>query len=466
MRGWFIQKRFQMNSYGVILTIACLLFVFLIPPFAAPDEGHHYFASYWLADCLTGDASITDSSVITMRQEDWSLYFELSATYIDADNYQTIIENWDFFAQDTSVRSVDISDLYSLSIGGDNITVKLPTVLALVIGKALGLGAYPLFYLGRIFAAIVFVACVVAATRITPVGKQAFIAVSLFPMTLQQAASYSYDSGIIAYSFLFLALVFRMLFGTERVRTRTVAAMGIVAILLAPCKVLYSIELLLIYMIPPQRFPSKGSRLACKIGVPAFGLLLILAMRLGFIWSLLGFAAVESGSTAASAPSFTLLGVITNPVETMGMFVATLLERADVYWEGLIGFALGWSQGDLLAPAFLMCAYTVLALYVVQASDAETARIPSWARAVFAVLSTLMVLAIMLTFLLDWTPFDSAFIEGVQGRYFLPFAPLLFLAFRSNRILVSGDTVSTAIQGFAILDMLYVIRFLAMALML
>ena len=39
----------------------------------------------------------------------------------------------------------------------------------------------------------------------------------------------------------------------------------------------------------------------------------------------------------------------------------------------------------------------------------------------------------MYSMLILWTPISKDYIEGVQGRYFLPAAPLAFLAIRSNK---------------------------------
>ena len=51
---------------------------------------------------------------------------------------------------------------------------------------------------------------------------------------------------------------------------------------------------------------------------------------------------------------------------------------------------------------------------------------------VFAAL--LLGFILMASMLLAYTPADTFYILGVQGRYFLPFLPVLLLAFRTPRL--------------------------------
>ena len=51
-----------------------------------------------------------------------------------------------------------------------------------------------------------------------------------------------------------------------------------------------------------------------------------------------------------------------------------------------------------------------------------------------------MYTAVVMSMLLGWTFETELAAEGVQGRYFLPFAPLLFLLFRTKNTQRSEDS--------------------------
>ena len=74
-------------------------------------------------------------------------------------------------------------------------------------------------------------------------------------MTLHLAASYSYDSGIIAYSLLVFACLMRGFFGEQRsIGKREIIIYLIISVLLAPCKVIYSGLILLGLFVPLSQF--------------------------------------------------------------------------------------------------------------------------------------------------------------------------------------------------------------------
>ena len=45
----------------------------------------------------------------------------------------------------------------------------------------------------------------------------------------------------------------------------------------------------------------------------------------------------------------------------------------------------------------------------------------------------------MLSMLIAWTPVSSRVILGVQGRYFLPFLPVLLLALKNQTVVLTKD---------------------------
>ena len=45
----------------------------------------------------------------------------------------------------------------------------------------------------------------------------------------------------------------------------------------------------------------------------------------------------------------------------------------------------------------------------------------------------------MLSMLIAWTPVSSRVILGVQGRYFLPFLPVLLLALKNRTVVLTKD---------------------------
>lgn len=71
------------------------------------------------------------------------------------------------------------------------------------------------FFAGRIFNLLVWIILIASAIRITPVFKWMFLITALYPTSLYQGMSYSADSFSNAFSFLFFAYMFKLIFSEK-----------------------------------------------------------------------------------------------------------------------------------------------------------------------------------------------------------------------------------------------------------
>ena len=352
--------------------------------------------------------------------------------------------------------------MFSFSLGGENAIAKIGSVVGILLVKLFGLGAYLLFYLGRLLFSLFFVVLVVAAIHITPIGKNVMMGIALLPMALHLAASYSYDGSAIALSSLLIALALRAVLGEGKLDRPTMVALAIVSALLAPCKAVYVLEVGLVLFIPQKRFSSKSSAFLYK------GAVIFLAVSAAAIAKLTMITKVSAGTSTFAFPgetTFSLATLISDPLGTASLFFRTFDVSGGSYWMTAIGSNLGWLQANLGMPAFLMGAYVLALLYAVQRSDDDAIELRSWQRMLFAAVAAAVWLAVMLSMAVSWTPTSAATIQGVQGRYILPVLPLLLLAFRSRRLAASGDSFGFVLIALCLFNTLFMIRFMALALM-
>ena len=85
--------------------------------------------------------------------------------------------------------------------------------LGITIGRVLHFGSMLTFLLGRFFNLLLYTALVGLAIKVIPKGKMILFMVAMLPMSLQQAASFSYDAMINATSILVLAFTVKILLG-------------------------------------------------------------------------------------------------------------------------------------------------------------------------------------------------------------------------------------------------------------
>lgn len=140
----------------------------------------------------------------------------------------------------------------------------------------------------------------------------------------------------------------------------------------------------------------------------------------------------------------TILGDIPNSITVL---FNTFIRRSEFYFNTLWGNQLGWFQ--VYIPNTVITGF-VLVLFIAGAchtKEKELLYMPDMRfRAVNLGLSLVMFLGILAALWIGWTPVTNASIEGVQGRYILPFLPMLVLSMK-NRIFVLSKDIDRWLSG-------------------
>lgn len=101
-------------------------------------------------------------------------------------------------------------------------------------------------------------------------------------------------------------------------------------------------------------------------------------------------------------------------------------------------------------PTWIVPTLIVLAILSALKLDDDSVCLPRGMRAVLIALSAAVILAFMMTMFLTWIRGTDKIIVGVQGRYFIPILPLLFIA-ANNKTLVLKKNLD---KGIALLSVL------------
>ncbi len=436
------------------------LFSIVFAPSTVPDEMYHFQSSYKMSNLLLFVSTASDSLLV--RSDDANMIAQLFAggNLLDPGHYYGVLSS-PFFVEDPSLVPIDpVSDF---DFGSNPPQVKLASGMGIALGRLLHLGSYPTFYLGRAFNFLFFVGLVYLAMRVTPVGKRVMMAVALLPMTLHVASSYSYDAGIIGLGFLLTGLCLRAVLGSGSISRRLCVSIALVAVLMAPCKIVYVVLILAVIAIPESRFSSKKNAILYKSGVLVLSLISVSVMRMA---SLAQVAGLDVGSDELyvrgeeSGSLYTLKGILSDPVGTVLIYLRTFDSMGDMYLGTVVGRSLGWFQADLEAPWYIAVAFLfVLALSAVRWRK-DGVLISSRNRAFFICLVGAGWLAIMLSMLVGWTFDSESVIQGVQGRYLLPMLPLLLIAFQSGNLEANKDYSWKIVWLASLLDCGYLMRIL------
>jgi hypothetical protein len=302
----------------------------------------------------------------------------------------------------------------------------LPQVVAVAIGERAGLKPLVLFYVGRVTGLIAAILLTFGAIRIAPAYKFSFAAVALLPPVLFSRSTLDADQLTNGLAFLFLALVFREMAANGPVRPARIAAMALVAFFFAQAKSAYLLLPLLAFAIPERRFASPHARMRACALIALPGILATAAWMVLIKLTYFDAARYRTWSGVVD-PHAQFALIMSHPLG----FAMTLLRTifATPFLPKIMVDFLGVFGPPVTMPVLFFPALAIL-LAGALLSDAPASHgvLRSPATRVLALAIAALTIVIILTLLyLQWTAYRARVVQGFNGRYIYPLAPLAFL---------------------------------------
>lgn len=416
--------------------IATFFFAIVTPPFQAPDENQHYMKAL----------SLTQGILLTQERGD-AIGAELPRAALDihAVDFPTDVpaEQRRFDrAQRTLSAAADATRPGAAFAEFPNVASYAPSLYApgaigLSLGRAIDLPWIDAFYVGRLVNALTGLLLLIAALRLLPFGRNAMLATALLPTFAYQTGSLSPDAVINGFGFLGLSFALRT--GFMDVAPARSAALLITGPLLALCKGVYLPLIAAGLRWQQHRRDLRPGLIMAAMALGAVAFVSWMHVS-GGSQALYHIQSRKTGETMMTAPLSDQLSIIVaNPLAYAHILASSVIERAPVYALQIVG-RFGWNAILLPLLAYPL-AMLMLGAGVASGSGARFGMGQRlWWLAVAAGVALLIETAMYLT----GTPLGADYIQGTQGRYFLPLLPLVLLA------LSPADPVRGAGRLFAI----------------
>ena len=140
----------------------------------------------------------------------------------------------------------------------------------------------------------------------------------------------------------------------------------------------------------------------------------------------------SDGGMIAEQTTYSLSYLLHNPSKILAVLYGTIIGQGTYYLETMIGQYLGWLE--IILPGYIVYGfYTLIVLSAIRKVSEEHVLSAGQRLWIFLVIAGVSVL-VGAALLFDWTPIDSNYVYGVQGRYFLPMLPLLMILCKNYQI--------------------------------
>jgi len=404
MIAWYNSKQF--NVAFLFIFFCVLIISFLTPPLQSPDEPNHLKRAYLLTKgsiFLSNENSITGGKINNglLKYLDTFSYLayrpEVKVSAPSLENAKKLIWSKEETFSDLPNTAVYFPISY------------VPQALGLIIGEKANLSINDTYYFCRLLSLLATLALLYLAFQIlTP--PPIVIACFLLPMTIFQMAAASLDSISFALAALSISLFIR---GCHKNLRFTIAMQWLMTFCFFA---IATTRLNFIFL----------TLLPLVIYVYRRNLLSILQALIGFIfastWLIYSLLNTKGELISRNASTIQIIHYyLHHPIEYLSVLITTLTKWTllRTYWISFVG-RLGWWDTDLPGVTYLifLIFFACLAYLTFKKRGCENY---FNFRFYLLFILTLSYFSLFTMLLVAWTNHPTKIIDGIQGRYFIPF---------------------------------------------
>ena len=400
-----------------------LLFTFTVPPLQVADEYEHFNRSYQIStfnfisekkDSKTG-GFVPESFCAVPKAFSGIPFF--CKKKVNFNNYKSLF----------SIPLNEEKQVFIEFPGGSSYfpAAYLPQSLGIGIGRLFALSPVILMYMGRVCSLFFWMFVIYWSIRLIPHKKGILLLLALSPMSLSEAASLSADGVTNALAFLMLAYVSKLAFDDSTpITTKNIFLLCVIGCLLSVIKVVYFLMIFLIFIIPANKFQ----------GWKDYTVKTLCIFFSSLLFTLFWFYLVRDIASPQSCPGVDMNLQLKSIISAPWGYLKVLYTTFCMYWKwyiwSFIGI-LGWL--DTYMPRAAYWIFTALLLILLSIDNSKRIRLRSWQILILFTILIISVLAIFTSVYLTASSVGLPYVHGVQGRYFIPLAPLLFAGINFRR---------------------------------
>ena len=378
----------------ILLLALGLSFMFILPPAAPPDEAHHFYRAFEISCRNLFSKSFPGGAGGNILPAGIEAYTDPSAV-LDWGNASPVL-----FSN---------TALYFP-------TCYLPQALGIRIARLFTNHTMAIFYAGRAANFATAYVLSILALKYMPFGKTILFIIMCFPVTLQEMVSLSPDAVTNALSFLFLAGVLRLCHDGKQLTRRQFVRLLVCSLWLSAAKVIYVAAGLIAVLLPASLYKDgKTARRARALLLltPVIANILSMSYSARFIGDL------TAGVNAAGQVKFAL----TNPVLVLLAVIRSTAQDLQFWVRSMTADYMG-SLNLMINPGVTLVLMLLLGFAVASADAGEENRNRRLSISLM-ILAAFGFLAMLGSLYVTWTVVGAGKVNGIQGRYLIPFVPMV-----------------------------------------
>lgn len=422
--NYFINSRnIKPENIYLIFSVYTLAMLFLIPPLNTPDEWTHFGRSYKLSQYIE---HVGDNDYLVNNK-----YYGPSLGCLSYGNPEVTnevsnredIRTCLFSGENDYQDGYNFNKLYYLNPIGHII----PSI-GIKIADFITNSPLVIFFFGRLLNFIVSFLIIHYSIKKSKENKIILLLVATIPMLLQQMISYSYDSLLNSFMIFYIYLIMKHMSSCK------MSVLDYVLFFLSFLFVLNIKYIYLLLLLPLIYIVKKGKLkinlktdliYALKVILPCI-IAIVLSYILHKLW--INFSVYLNsltGLVSSSSDASNMSLIISNPSMIFSLALNTLSVYGWFYIKSLFGY-FGWFAFSF--DDYIYYIYFVLIFITIMSRKLSTNLFTSIQRIFNIIIVFALVSFVFGAMYISWSSYGLDYIDGVQGRYFLPILPLLLIS--------------------------------------
>lgn len=429
-------EKIKLEKLFLILAIplSCLYLIIFVPG-NKPDEPYHYRIAYQISKgnfLLKNKVAYNDGNKV---------YFD----------YQTAREELIDKTKDTD-RNYDDGN------GGYNPLLYIFSSVGILIGRIFNLTLLGTKYLGSFFNVLLFLLSGYYIIKLLPYGKYLGLIYLLNPMNLHQMTSLSCDAMINASSLLFIAYILNLNNSEKKIEIKDMIWLALLLLIILVSKFAYFPLVLLLFLLKNniKKFNKKYKKIF--VAILAIVALLFLGMYIYNKYNvnpIVKDTEIKLLESKQPQTKYTKLEyLLTSPTKAAYMLLNTLHTKIDFYVITFAGQKLGALNIDI--DSYIITLYLIL-LVVSAYFDSEKNNLKFKEKSIILMTFIFNFGLILAGLYLGWGNLRDLFVEGVQGRYFIPIVILPLLLLQNKNIKFNIDNKNLVLSILIVFINIYII---------
>lgn len=452
---WCLEKSVKPEILFLSIAIPMgLIFLSFLNVNIVHDGWTHLTNVYKYSNIITGMGGQDENGIVYLTEGEIELFD-------DMDNFYVLLEK---MGERESKSAEKVPFLIPRYTSADSILEYLPHVIGISIGRILRLSPMMSVMLSKMMGFLFYILLCTLAIKTSPILKRGFAVAAVLPMNLYQATGITYDAVITPVAFLITALILKAR-QQQLSRKEWIGVFILSAIMGSSKGGIYIPILLLLAFVPSAHMGGIKKKIRnCFVSWLIAGGSLLLTYRNvfhDFFFSYEETKVVQdivTGEETIIVPMYNIGYVFTNPFGFLKLLIKTLFERLDYYIGSMIGNRMAWT--DYETYWFIIIGFIVMLALAIAWEESENGLMPSLRERAAAGGLLLCELVGFHALMLVETKVGAAIISGVQGRYLLPFIPLVMFCLYSKSRVRSERAGNRDWCILAVLQILYVIDFI------